>query len=104
MIYDCIFCQSKLKKDGIELVCSSCPIKVSHYLNLNDFIFCSELSYKEYLITIYLTDFNGSPISDNEVMFISKLNGHNSVQIFASDFGITPSNVKEKLQTILTFQ
>ena len=85
--------------------CFNCPTPVLHYRSNKRLIYCCEFHYQGYTITIFISNFNDTPVNDGEVLVISNYKrGYYSTICFASDFGITPNNIEVKLKTILTLQ
>lgn len=90
----CHFCQSFL--DDLN-TCFNCPTKVKHYFD-EDGLFCVELYHGKYAVDIY---FNG--VANNQTFIINIETHLNDIRL-PKNHGITPSNIKEKLQLFLTFQ
>jgi hypothetical protein len=99
MIYNCYFCQSEL----IKHTCLKCPIKVIHHYSYSPKrkIFFVELCYGGYRVDIYINPDEDFPM---ENCIISDKDTLTVITKLPRNPNITPTNIKEKLQTILTFQ
>jgi hypothetical protein len=97
---NCYFCNSK-SSTGF---CLKCPNRVGHFYEFCDgqkYLDCVEIIYKEYIVAIYLKpDINEDERSGKCYIFHPKFD----TMILERNPGITPTNIKEKLQMILTFQ
>jgi len=106
MKYNCLYCQKVLLKGMDNLYCIYCPIKVEYYTSQDNKIYIIEMAGKNYLVSIYLLNYDDTPIlNDEDMLYISFFtNGKYQKLTFNNDFGITSTNIEQKLQTLLTFQ
>jgi hypothetical protein len=108
MKHKCLYCKNDLLKGIDNWYCIKCPIKVEYYDTRNDNLYVAEMWDKSnsHLIVIYFSNYDDTPIDDDPVLYISlfvKTEKYFKLS-FDNDFGITPNNLEQKLQTILTFQ
>jgi len=93
----CYYCHYELQKGS----CYNCPNFVKHFYHEDGSIRCVEIityiNNKKYVVDTY------SKSHKTDKCFIITENYLNRFS-FAENPGITPSNIKEKLKLILTFQ
>lgn len=91
----CYFCRSIL---NLKNECNSCPIRVLHYFD-DELLYCVELFSENYIIDIFTTN---SYFRRKKCYIINFETGCN-LELLGNP-GITPHNIKEKIQLLLTFQ
>jgi hypothetical protein len=94
---NCYYCQNILR-DGI---CFNCPVKVLHYFNNDNELYCVELYYDKYCVDIYLKSCYERKGGDCYI--VDTTTHFNNIELKENP-NITPYNIQEKLKLLLTFQ
>jgi hypothetical protein len=95
---NCFYCKNELSSsfsNNVE-ICYICPSQVKHFVDGAGRLYCVEISYQSNVVAHYFDE-------DRARTYISIKAGLKPFT-FKEKLDITPTNIKEKIQLILTFQ